>query len=92
MTTKEMLIEYSLLMVDIFVLLIRVLCEYVIAFVKLFIPLQRKSICGDLVVLTGAGQGLGREVAHQLGALGAHLALLDINEVRTRLIITIDCN
>jgi phosphoglycerate dehydrogenase-like enzyme len=66
---------------DFFVLIACVLYEYLLAIGRLFVPANRKSICGELVVITGAGQGLGREVAKQLAALGAKLALLDINQV-----------
>lgn len=37
------------------------------------------DIKGKVIVITGAGRGLGRAIALALGAQGATLALLDIN-------------
>lgn len=39
-----------------------------------------KSFVDKVAVITGAGSGIGRELALQLGAAGAHLALCDLNE------------
>ena len=38
-------------------------------------------IVGKLTLVTGAGHGIGRELALQLSALGARLVLWDINKV-----------
>src|SRR5215470_4360562 len=38
-----------------------------------------RSIQGAVAVVTGAGSGIGRALAVQLGALGAELALADVN-------------
>ena len=40
----------------------------------------KKSIRGKHVFLTGAGSGLGRLVAIELGKLGCKLTIVDINE------------
>ncbi|GFU86679.1 uncharacterized protein TNCV_2880991 [Trichonephila clavipes] len=45
-------------------------------------PKPKKSIKGEIVLLTGAGHGLGKEVARQLAELGPTLVLWDINQVR----------
>nr|XP_045601277.1 epidermal retinol dehydrogenase 2-like isoform X1 [Procambarus clarkii] len=52
---------------------------------RLIIPPGEKSLLGQLVVVTGAGQNLGRELALQLARLGAKTILLDINEEENKM-------
>ncbi len=44
-----------------------------------FFPRPRKSIAGELALVTGAGHGIGKEYALQLARLGAKVACWDIN-------------
>lgn len=44
------------------------------------IPSRRKNVAGELVLITGAGSGIGRLIALEFGRLGATLVLWDINE------------
>ncbi|GFQ81817.1 hypothetical protein TNCT_208711 [Trichonephila clavata] len=44
-------------------------------------PKPKKSIKGEIVLLTGAGHGLGKEVACRLAELGPTLVLWDINQI-----------
>ncbi|KAK4302964.1 hypothetical protein Pmani_024992 [Petrolisthes manimaculis] len=46
----------------------------------LIIPPEEKSMTNQLVVVTGAGQNMGRELSLQLARLGAKMILLDIDE------------
>ena len=39
-----------------------------------------ESFDGKIAVITGAGTGMGRELAHSLATAGANLALCDVNE------------
>ncbi|XP_060789066.1 epidermal retinol dehydrogenase 2 isoform X2 [Neoarius graeffei] len=50
------------------------------AFLRLFVPVRRKSVEGELVLMTGAGAGLGRSMALEFARLGARLVLWDIDE------------
>ncbi|HYZ34074.1 MAG TPA: SDR family NAD(P)-dependent oxidoreductase [Crenalkalicoccus sp.] len=45
-------------------------------------PFRDDALRGRVAVVTGAGGGLGGAIAAQLAALGAHLVLLDLREVR----------
>ena len=40
----------------------------------------RPELSGAVCVVTGGGQGLGRELAHQLAGCGASLVLWDIDQ------------
>ncbi|KAF2898500.1 hypothetical protein ILUMI_07671 [Ignelater luminosus] len=50
------------------------------AFVRLFIPIPPKSVKGEIVLITGAGNGIGRELAFQYASQGATVVGWDINE------------
>ncbi|MGH0141055.1 UNVERIFIED_CONTAM: hypothetical protein FKN15_032425 [Acipenser sinensis] len=50
------------------------------AFVKLFIPARRKNVTGEIVLITGAGSGIGRLMAVEFSKLGVTLVLWDINQ------------
>ncbi|XP_023684408.1 short chain dehydrogenase/reductase family 16C, member 5a isoform X2 [Paramormyrops kingsleyae] len=47
-------------------------------FVRLFIPARKKSVSGEVVLITGAGSGIGRLMALEFASLGASLVLWDI--------------
>lgn len=44
------------------------------------IPKPRKNVAGEIVLITGAGSGLGRLLALKFAHLGAVLVLWDINK------------
>ncbi|CAN9502912.1 unnamed protein product [Ophioblennius macclurei] len=50
------------------------------AFIHLFVPRRRKSVAGEVVLITGAGSGIGRLMAQEFAALGTSLVLWDINQ------------
>ncbi|NXA96064.1 DHB11 dehydrogenase, partial [Melanocharis versteri] len=50
------------------------------AFVKLFVPVRRKSLSGELVLITGAGHGVGRATALEFAKRQSRLVLWDINK------------
>lgn len=41
---------------------------------------EERDVSGDIVLITGAGHGMGKELALQYSALGATVVCWDINE------------
>ncbi|BFZ11153.1 hypothetical protein BsWGS_14192 [Bradybaena similaris] len=70
--------------VDAIVEIIRVLLVvfygYISALISAFVPPPRKSIQGEIVLITGAGHGIGREFALEIAKLGAVVVIWDINK------------
>ncbi|KAM8938673.1 17-beta-hydroxysteroid dehydrogenase 13-like [Pelodytes ibericus] len=66
--------------VEILFLLLTVIYSYLEAFLKLFIPVNKKSVCGEIVLITGAGHGIGKITALEFAKLQTVLVLWDINK------------
>lgn len=65
-----------------FILMLPLLIVFCIeSFVKLFIPKKKKSVAGEIVLITGAGHGIGRLTAYEFAKLKTKLVLWDINKV-----------
>lgn len=48
--------------------------------VKLFVSAEKANVNGQVVLITGTGHGMGKEMALQYAALGAKVICWDINE------------
>ncbi|XP_004629318.1 estradiol 17-beta-dehydrogenase 11 [Octodon degus] len=48
--------------------------------IKLFIPKKKKSVAGEIVLVTGAGHGIGRLTAYEFAKRKSKLVLWDINK------------
>ncbi|NXR79222.1 DHB11 dehydrogenase, partial [Pycnonotus jocosus] len=68
------------LFVELLLFLVTLLYSYLEAFVKLFVPVRRKSLSGELVLITGAGHGVGRATALEFAKRQSRLVLWDINK------------
>ncbi|XP_053415240.1 short-chain dehydrogenase/reductase family 16C member 6-like [Nycticebus coucang] len=66
--------------VDTSVFLGKFLYLFLEAFACKIIPKRKKNVAGEIVLITGAGSGLGRQLAIHFARLGAILVLWDINE------------
>ncbi|EPY77186.1 17-beta-hydroxysteroid dehydrogenase 13, partial [Camelus ferus] len=68
------------IVLDFLVLLIIIIYSYLESLVKVFIPRKRKSVAGEIVLITGAGHGIGRHTAYEFAKRKSRLVLWDINK------------
>ena len=71
--------EVLAVLLDTVLLLIRLLWSCLEEVVRLVLPRPEKEVRGEVAVLTGAGHGIGRELALRLVSLGVRVACWDIN-------------
>lgn len=59
-----------------------IVCDIVEAIINQFIPVKyrAKNISGQIVLLTGAGGGIGRPLALELAKLGCRVVCWDVVE------------
>ncbi|XP_067213528.1 short-chain dehydrogenase/reductase family 16C member 6-like isoform X2 [Linepithema humile] len=74
------LYDGMLLLAEIFVLFFQILYYICESIYKLFAPVEKKSVAGEIVLVTGAGHGIGKELAIGYALLGATVICWDINE------------
>jgi len=65
---------------DTMVFMVYLLTSLVMTLYHLVVPPVQKSVVGEVAVVTGAGQGIGKEIAKQLAVLGVKVACWDIKE------------
>jgi len=67
---------------EFFILVIQLYIAFMEAIFRRFFPRPRKSVNGQVILVTGAGHGLGKEIAIKLSKLGAVMVLWDIDMSR----------
>lgn len=55
------------------------LVAYMTSIWRFFVSPPNKSVTGEIVLITGSGSGIGRQLALEFGKLGAVLVLWDID-------------
>ncbi|KAJ0182269.1 hypothetical protein K1T71_001638 [Dendrolimus kikuchii] len=72
---------------DTFVLVIKLCSTCTVALSRLLIPPAMKNLHGETILITGAGHGIGRELAIQLADLGATVICWDIDTRRNNAVV-----
>lgn len=67
-------------LLDWFLLGKNVLLAFLMSWIRFFIPAKAKSVKGEIVLVTGAGSGVGQGIAVEFAKLGSVVVLWDINE------------
>jgi len=71
--------RHTILALDISVFLLKAISEYIRLTYRSFVPRPLRDIGGDVVLVTGAGHGIGKELALQMSRLGAIVICVDKN-------------
>ncbi|XP_053998642.1 short-chain dehydrogenase/reductase family 16C member 6-like isoform X1 [Hylaeus anthracinus] len=69
-----------LVLADVLLLLLKTLYYICVGIYRLFIPVEEKNVAGEIVLVTGAGHGIGKELALKYASLGATVVCWDINQ------------
>ncbi|RZF35217.1 hypothetical protein LSTR_LSTR014011, partial [Laodelphax striatellus] len=76
----QWLVASSLLIAELLVLGIKFLITAIESLYRTFLPPMEKSLKGEIVLITGTGHGIGRELAYQMAPLGCTLVCWDVDE------------
>ncbi|KAI4500311.1 hypothetical protein M0802_004728 [Mischocyttarus mexicanus] len=70
----------ALVVVDFLWMLLKIIYCIGEAIYKLLVPMKEKDVKGEIVLITGAGHGIGKELALKYASLGATVVCWDINQ------------
>uniref|UniRef100_A0A0C9QY72 Short-chain dehydrogenase/reductase 3 n=1 Tax=Fopius arisanus TaxID=64838 RepID=A0A0C9QY72_9HYME len=68
-----------LILADVCLLFIKAFFSVLDSAYRLFVPVKEKSVAGEIVLITGAGHGIGRELALKYASLGGTVVCWDLN-------------
>lgn len=68
------------LLLDTLMLLFEAILALLESILRLFVSKPLKSLHGEIALITGAGHGIGKEIALQLSKLGVKVVLWDVNQ------------
>lgn len=70
------------LLLDSIIAVKNIILAFIVSWLRFFFArFYKKSVTGEIVLITGAGNGMGREMAIEFAELGAILVLWDIDQV-----------
>ncbi|XP_020300384.1 short-chain dehydrogenase/reductase family 16C member 6-like [Pseudomyrmex gracilis] len=73
-------LEIVLILIEILLVILKILYYICESLYKVFIPMKKKNVAGEIVLITGAAQGIGKELALGYAALGARVVCWDIDK------------
>ncbi|XP_025986216.1 17-beta-hydroxysteroid dehydrogenase 13 isoform X2 [Solenopsis invicta] len=69
----------ALILADVLLLILKILYYICESVYKFFVPAEEKSVSGEIVLITGTGHGIGKELALRYASLGATVVCWDVN-------------
>jgi len=77
--TGKQIFDGILIFLDFVLLILKYVYYTIEAIYRCFVPVEEKSVDGEIVLVTGAGHGIGKQFALQYANLGATVIAWDIN-------------
>lgn len=70
----------ALVLADILLLILKLLYYICESIYKFFVPTEEKSVAGEIVLITGTGHGIGKELALRYASMGATVVCWDLDQ------------